>query len=199
MAKTKDVSYRKAYKSDHLGVLDLEEMLEQGKSLLVTVKEVWYEDTTVAGNKGNYNIAYFEEAGVKPLVLNATNAATLRHLCGGGVELNTWKLPILVELHIDRSVKMKGEVVGGVRIKREKVSKPKLPIKDADWPKALAALEAGQTTKEQLENRDLTPAQVKDLAKKVDELAGKQQNTTSQQTTTGPQQNTTTNATSKEG
>lgn len=192
MAKTKDVSYRKAYKSDHLGVLDLEEMLEQGRSLVVTVKEVWYEDTSVAGNKGNFNIAYFEEAGVKPLVLNATNAATLRHLCGGGVELNTWKLPILVELYIDASVKMGREVVGGVRIKREKVEKPKLPIKDADWPKALAALEAGQFTKEQLEARDLTPAQLKELAKKVKEISEKQQNTTSQQ-------NMTTDATTKEG
>jgi hypothetical protein len=33
-------NYRKVYKSDHLGVVDLEELIEQGKSLIFTIKEV---------------------------------------------------------------------------------------------------------------------------------------------------------------
>ena len=81
--KTKDVSYRIAYKSDHLGVIDLEEMLENGQSLIVTINEVWHEQgAVVAGSKGNFNIAYFAES-IKPLVLNATNAATIRRLQSG--------------------------------------------------------------------------------------------------------------------
>lgn len=116
--KTKDVSYRVAYKSDHLGVIDLEEMNENGQSLTVTIKEVWHEvGAMVAGSKGNFNIAYFAEP-IKPLVLNATNAATVRRLCSGGANLNTWNMPVTVELYIDASVKMKGQIVGGVRVRK---------------------------------------------------------------------------------
>jgi hypothetical protein len=116
--KTQDVSYRKAYKSDHLGVVDLEEMIENKQSLVVTIKEVWFEEgCVVAGNKGNHNIAYFVEA-IKPLVVNSTNAQTIRRLCNGGANLNTWKMPVQVELFIDATVKMKGQVVGGVRLRK---------------------------------------------------------------------------------
>jgi len=116
--KTQDVSYRKAYKSDHLGVVDLEEMIENKQSLVVTIKEVWFEEgCVVAGNKGNHNIAYFVEP-IKPLVVNSTNAQTIRRLCNGGANLNTWKMPVQVELFIDASVKMKGQVVGGVRLRK---------------------------------------------------------------------------------
>lgn len=54
--------YRKVYKSDHLGVADLEELFEDGKSLIFTIKEVKQElNVTVAGKKGDFNIAYFNE------------------------------------------------------------------------------------------------------------------------------------------
>jgi hypothetical protein len=116
--KTQDVSYRKAYKSDHLGVVDLEEMIENKQSLTVTIKEVWFEEgCIVAGNKGNHNIAYFVEP-IKPLVVNSTNAQTIRRLCNGGANLNTWKMPVQVELYIDATVKMKGQIVGGVRLRK---------------------------------------------------------------------------------
>jgi len=116
--KTKDVSYRKAYKSDHLGVVDLEEMNENNQSMVVTIKEVWFEEgAVVAGSKGNFNIAYFVEP-IKPLVLNSTNATTVRRLCNGGATIGTWTMPVSVELFIDATVKMKGQIVGGVRLKK---------------------------------------------------------------------------------
>jgi len=166
MTQTKDVSYRKAYKSDHLGVVDIEEMIENGRSTIVTVKDVFFEEgVVVAGNKGNHNIAYFEEIGIKPLVLNATNAESIRALCGGGANLSTWKMPVRVELYIDATVKMKGQVVGGVRIKRQATPTAAKPsVKDADWKKALVALEAGQITADWLRTeRALTAAQTKEL------------------------------------
>jgi hypothetical protein len=99
-------------------VVDLEEMIENKQSLVVTIKEIWFEEgCVVAGNKGNHNIAYFAEA-IKPLVVNSTNAQTIRRLCGGGANLNTWKMPVQVELFIDSTVKMKGQVVGGVRLRK---------------------------------------------------------------------------------
>ena len=52
--------YRKVYKSDHLGVADLEEMMEEGSDLILTIREVKQEiGARVAGRKGDHNIAYF--------------------------------------------------------------------------------------------------------------------------------------------
>ena len=107
-------------------MIDLEEMLENGKSLIVTINEVWHEQgAVVAGSKGNFNIAYFNER-IKPLVLNATNAATIRRICNGGANLNTWKMPVTVELYIDANVKMKGQIVGGVRVRKALNVEPQL-------------------------------------------------------------------------
>lgn len=108
--------YRKVFKSDHLGTPDLEDLLEQGKPLEFTIREVKQEyNTSVAGRKIDANIAYFKE-NIKPLVLNATNSKTVKNLCGGSSFVEDWK-NVLVELYIDTTVRMKGEVVGGVRIK----------------------------------------------------------------------------------
>ena len=130
MGQTKDVSYRKAYKSDHLGVVDLEEMIENKTSLIVEIRDVFYEEgAIVAGNRGNHNIAYFTES-IKPLVLNATNANTVRKLCNGGANLSTWKMPVKVELFIDSTVKMKGQIVGGVRLKAPTIQQPTYNMTD---------------------------------------------------------------------
>lgn len=122
-------NYRSVYKSDHLGVIDLEELIENSKQLIFTIKEVKQElGVVVAGNKGNFNIAYFKE-NIKPLVLNATNANTVRKLAGGSINTDNWN-NVLVELYIDNSVKMKGQIVGGVRIKTQKPIINKIEVTD---------------------------------------------------------------------
>jgi hypothetical protein len=108
--------FRKVYKSDHLGVADLEEFLEDGKKLIFTIKQVKQEvNATVAGKKGNFNIAYFQES-IKPLVLNATNAKQIKLFTGSSF-VEDW-VNVRIELYCDEHVKMKGETVGGVRIKQ---------------------------------------------------------------------------------
>ncbi len=107
--------YRAVFKSDHLSSADLEDLIEQKKPLIFTIKEVKQEiGVTVAGKKGNFNIAYFSEA-IKPLVLNATNSRMVRNFAGGTPWVEEWK-NIAVELYIDEKVKMKGETVSGIRI-----------------------------------------------------------------------------------
>lgn len=107
--------YRKVFKSDHLGVADLEDFVEEGSNLVFTISHVNQEfGTRVAGRKGNFNIAYFQE-GIKPLVLNATNSKTMKSLSGGSAFVEDWT-NIPVQLYIDAKVKMKGDIVGGVRI-----------------------------------------------------------------------------------
>lgn len=108
--------YRKVFKSDHLGSADLEDLIEAKQPLIFTIREVRQEfDKSVAGKKGNFNIAYFVE-NIKPLVLNATNSKVVKGFAGNSPFVEDWK-NIKIELYIDESVKMKGEVVGGVRIK----------------------------------------------------------------------------------
>lgn len=108
--------YRNVYKSDHLGIADLEDFTEQGKPLIFTIKEVKQEmGKSVAGKKGDFNIAYFNEP-IKPWVLNAGNAKIIKGFAGGDPFVENWK-NIPVELYIDETVKMKGEIVGGVRVR----------------------------------------------------------------------------------
>ena len=110
--------YRKVFKSDHLGSADLEEMTEEGKSLIFTISHVNQEyQTKVAGKKIDANIAYFKE-GIKPLVLNSTNSKILKKMANNSPFVEDWK-NVIIELYVDESVRMKGEVVGGVRIKEE--------------------------------------------------------------------------------
>jgi hypothetical protein len=108
--------YRKVFKSDHLGVADLEEMTEEGKPLIFTITEVKQEwGVTVAGRKGDHNIAYFKE-DMKPLVINSINSKVIKAFADGSPFVEDWS-NITIELFVDSTVKMKGEVVGGVRIR----------------------------------------------------------------------------------
>jgi hypothetical protein len=134
MSKT---NYRTVYKSDHLGVIDLDEILERGDKLIFTIREVKQEfGTKVAGNKIDANICYFEEP-IKPLVLNSTNAKTLKNLSNSSF-IENWK-GMIIELYIDSNVKMKGEVVGGVRIKQLLHTKQLPFFTEANFEKAKTA------------------------------------------------------------
>ena len=130
--------YRKVFKSDHLGIADLEDFIEEKKPLVFMIKEVKQEmGVSVAGKKGNFNIAYFVEK-IKPLVLNATNSKVVKMFAGGSPFVEDWN-NIIVELFIDDTVKMKGELVGGVRIKPTLHSAPKPIFNESNFEKAKQA------------------------------------------------------------
>lgn len=117
MGETK-THYRKVFKSEHLGIADLEDMIEEGKELKFTIQQVKQEyDVKVAGRSGNFNIAYFKES-IKPLVLNSINSKAVKSFADGSPFVEDWN-NIPVQLYIDSNVKMKGEIVGGVRIKHK--------------------------------------------------------------------------------
>lgn len=137
---TDKTHYRKVFKSDHLGVADLEDLIESKTPLIFTIDHVKQEfGVRVAGKKGNYNIAYFKE-GIKPLVLNATNSKTMKKLSGGSSFVEDWK-GITVGLYIDPNASFGGEITGGVRINPNHVEKGK-PVLQKDskqWGNAIAA------------------------------------------------------------
>lgn len=143
MSKT---HYRKVFKSDHLGIADLEDFIEEKKRLVFTIKEVRQEfNVSVAGRKGDHNIAYFKE-NIKPLVLNATNSKVVKSFCNNSPFVEDWK-NVLIELYIDSNVKMKGEKVGGVRIKpnQPKITKPVLTPDSNKWETAKERVKNGMT------------------------------------------------------
>jgi hypothetical protein len=119
--------YRNVFKSDHLGVADLEDFIERKESMVYTIKEViQHFDIKVAGRTGNHNIAYFVE-GIKPLVLNATNSKVVKSFNSGSPFVQDWS-NTKIELYIDATVKMKGDIVGGVRIKPVPPQSKKKPL-----------------------------------------------------------------------
>lgn len=131
--------YRRVFKSDHLGIADLEDYQEAGSNLQFEISHVKQEiGVSVAGRKGNHNIAYFKEQ-IKPLVLNATNAKTIKSFCNNSPFVEDWN-NIRVQLYIDPHVKMKGEIVGGVRIHpNQPQSKATLQIDTPAFDRAVAA------------------------------------------------------------
>lgn len=136
MSKT---HFRKVYKSDHLGQADIEDLIESGNPLIFTIKHVRQEyGVSVAGRKGDHNVAYFDEP-IKPMVLNATNAKVVRDFAKSPF-VEDWQ-NIRVQLYIDASVRMKGEVVGGVRInpRPPAAQKPFIQQGTQAWVNAVAA------------------------------------------------------------
>jgi len=144
--------FRKVFKSDHLGIADIEEMAEQGKSLVMEIKQVKQEiGVKVAGRKIDANIAYFTDPTIKPLVLNATNSKQVKKFAGGSPFVEDWN-NIVIEVFADLSVQMKGETVGGVRIKpiQPRINKPQLTPAHKKWGAAREAVETGGATLESI-------------------------------------------------
>jgi hypothetical protein len=140
MSNDNKTHYRKVFKSDHLGCADLEDFIESGSSLIFTITRVQQEvGTRVAGRKINANIAYFAE-DIKPLVLNATNSKVMKNLTQSSFVEDWFNIP--VQLYIDPTASLKGEIVGGVRINPNRVSKQKVVITPENtklWDRAVAA------------------------------------------------------------
>lgn len=145
--------YRRVAKSDHLGVADLEDFIEQGSDLVFTIKEVKCEmGVSVAGKKGNHNIAYFVEK-IKPLVLNPTNGKIMK-LLTKTPWIEEWA-GVTIKLYIDENVSFGKERTGGVRIAMQlpqpKTDDKKLEyIEDARFEAALKSIADGDFTKERL-------------------------------------------------
>lgn len=136
---TNKTHYRKVFKSDHLGVADLEDFIEAGSSMIFTIREVKQEfGVRVAGKKGDHNIAYFQDK-IKPLCLNAINSKIMKGFSGGSSFVEDWG-GITVQLYIDPTVKFAGEITGGVRINPNQPQKAQELLPNTkQWTNAVAA------------------------------------------------------------
>jgi len=138
--------YRKAYKSDHLGSADLEDYIEQGRVLNFVITHVKFEQSaSVAGRKGDFNIAYFKDKKVKPLVLNATNAAMIKKFCKSSF-LEDWaNVPITLYLKDGIRNPSTGEKSTAVRISpvQPQIKKPKLNREHPKWKDVEGKIKSG--------------------------------------------------------
>lgn len=161
--------YRKVFKSDHLGRADLEDLIEEGSKLVFTISHVRQEmGAQVAGKRIDANIAYFAEK-IKPLVLNATNSGILRKITGSCF-IENWQ-NVAVQLYVDESAKLKGEVVGGVRISPNapRIAKPVVDKSNAKmWEGAKAAYKRDGNLQAVLKRADITPANQKLIIAEVE-------------------------------
>lgn len=111
-------------KSTHLAGVDVEMIqLEKGTCIL-TIKEAYYQtDVNVSGKKVDAYIIEFIEP-VKNMVVNSTNRKIITELVKNNTKLSmpearnigNWK-GLKIELYFDPTVKMKGEEVGGIKVK----------------------------------------------------------------------------------
>ena len=148
--------FRKVYKSDYLGIADLEEYRDQGHNLVFNISHVRQEyGTKVAGKSIDANIAYFAE-GIKPLVLNSTNAKTVK-LFANSSYIEDW-VNIPVQLYIDYNVAMRGETVGGVRINPNRPTAKKMltPDNKSAWKRAVIAFKRDGNLNKVLESIDIS-------------------------------------------
>ena len=155
---TNKTHYRKVFKSDHLGVADLEDLVEAKSNLVFNIREVRQEmGARVAGKKGNYNIAYFKE-NIKPLVLNAGNSKILKGFSGGSSFVEDWG-GIAIQLYIDANVRFGNEITGGVRINpNPPKQREQLTPEHKAWANAVAAFKTAGNLNKVLEHMDITEA-----------------------------------------
>lgn len=166
MSEQQKTHYRKVFKSDHLGCADLEDFIEAGNGdLIFTINYVRQEQNAkVAGKKINANIAYFNEK-IKPLVLNATNSKVLKGLTGSPF-VEDWA-GTSIQLYIDPTAKLKGEVVGGVRVSPNPVRKVKPVLTRANatkWAQAVTAFKRDGNLSAVLSRMDMSQEDMQAIA-----------------------------------
>jgi len=135
LKKIKD-DYRNVSKSDHLASVDVMALLEVNERVIMTITEgtqyLEQANYKVNGRTGKYNIVKFKEH-IKPWVVNATNGAILRGF-SNTFSVSKWK-GLTIEIYVDPEVKMKGEKVGGIKIRpiQPEATKQELTPAHIDW------------------------------------------------------------------
>lgn len=123
--KETNIDSMKYRKSTHLAGIDVEAM----ELPIVTIKLAYYETgVNVSGNKTDGYFLDFEE-NIKSMLVNSTNRQVIsRYLKASGMSgldsrnLQNW-VGLKLVLWFDETVKMMGQVVGGIRIKEVLIEK----------------------------------------------------------------------------
>jgi len=122
--KELEIDSMKYRKSTHLAGIDIEAIVEEKGSCILTIKEAFYDrGVDVSGNKTDGYFIEFVDP-VKDMVANSGNRKIINEIvkeklgCSSAESrmLPNWK-NIQVDLWFDPSVKMMGKVTGGIKVK----------------------------------------------------------------------------------
>jgi hypothetical protein len=91
---------------------------EAGSGLTLTIDEVQKENVSSNGKREEKVVVYFQEANVKPLILNSANARAIAEITGTE-ESEEWRGK-QIELYHDRTVAFGGQTIGGIRARAAK-------------------------------------------------------------------------------
>ena len=145
-----DVDSMKYRKSTHLAGIDVETIISEKGICELTISKAYYSKSEIINGKkvgisvcGKIIDGYFIEfeEDVKPMMANSVNRKQIAkiykdlHKCApvDSRKISNW-IGLKIELIFDETVKMKGEVTGGIRVKY------KLPVNTASDEKPLMML-----------------------------------------------------------
>jgi len=157
LAKDRGPSYRKVIKSsNYLASSDLSDPID-----LVIVK-VTQEIDKNKRTKDFFNTAYFKQKEIrpgkrlKPMVLNNCNCKVIARMTGT-IHIYEW-LNLPITIYVDPTVKLMGEVVGGLRISPlQPKTKKTLTPNDKQWESAVNAFKRDGHLKSVLLRVDISP------------------------------------------
>lgn len=137
--------WRKCDKTDFLGAVDLEELLNTGQTdLLAVIEKVEIKEVKVRGKKGEFRIATFTDKKIKPMLLNVGNAKIIKGFSGNKKHVEEW-VNIPISLYIQENVKFGSEYTEALRIRPVMPKqKPELVPGHKKWDDAKEAAKNGK-------------------------------------------------------
>ena len=162
MSNSENIHFRMAANSHYLGACDLPDYKER----VLTVDRCVFEMTEGLAENSKMNVLYFKEAGVKPMLLNATNSRAVRSVTRSSY-INEWA-GHRVTLFVKENVKAFGILTDALRIKPTKpaaAKKPELVPTHPRWKDAQEAVKGGTTITQLRARFDITDINFKKLLK----------------------------------
>jgi hypothetical protein len=152
--------WKKVFNSDYLGSCDLED----GKDLKAVIKTVVIKKVkNTDGKEQERNVAFFTDAKLKPMILNATNCKVIKKFTKTPY-INDW-VNVPIQIYIKDDIRAFGDITEGLRIREFQpiANKPKLNRDMPAWIKAVSSLKDKSKTIADIEK-------VYDLSTVKDEL-----------------------------
>ncbi len=163
--------YRKAFNSPYLSSADI-----VSETSLIIAKVILELDKTNK-TQNSFNTAYFTEKELrsgeplKPMILNATNSKTMFKITGSHF-IDDW-INVQVVVYVDPSVKMMGDVVGGLVLKKVPEKPEITPANTQKWERAKLVYKRDKNFDEVLKHVKMSPEnQAKAIKEIKSETAG---------------------------
>jgi hypothetical protein len=120
--------FKKAFNTPYIGSQDLPDY----KDITLTIDKVVMQESKGLKENSTFNIVYFKEGGIKPMLLNATNSKVIKNLSGSPY-IEDWS-GVAITIYVQTGVKAFGSFHDALRIRPVTTAKTK-PVMNTDHPK----------------------------------------------------------------